>query len=237
MSDTACLVPLCHRGLDQNGLVLPYNYFQSYNLLKVQDVENLVRYISKDLKLRAPDAAASDFCNRILDIDRALFKSFVTFDEIAEALRALEPGIHIGPPVEVLFDHVEIWDELKLRSRTLDRRIIELSGFTREAMGFNLYNIPVPPDHTFLIIKIDNSQRSKPRSGDKLVKININRQDVKGIVPDQRDYNDSDYIVKSDGLFAFKLPPIIKHSGQIDHLSFTFWDIELNNLLLQLYLI
>ena len=70
-----------------------------------------------------------------------------------------------------------------------------------------------------------------------MLKVNVNRQDVKGVVREQQDFGDSNYIAKNNGLFAFRLPQVVKYSGVIEHLSFTFWDIELHELLLQLYLI
>lgn len=225
------LIPLCHRGLNFSDLVPPYSYFQSYNLTESRSMEKLVCDLSSKIDLDMPDVDYDEFCKQIIELDRGLCKFIPTFDE----LKKIIPNIRKNP-IEVPVSKIESWEELDLRYKIHNEHIIELIGYSEDAMGLNIYNIELPEKYNYLIVKFENTNNSKSNDLDKLLKLIINGQNVKSYIEGHIHYNDTQFIYKSDGLFVYELPTIVKHKNKIDKIVFTFWRIKLQGLLMQLYL-
>jgi hypothetical protein len=236
MVDSVQLIPLCHKDLTPSDLTPPYSLFQAYDLRKPDSVTSLVQYLSGELDLDMPKIDAEAFCDEILRLDKILYKFFRSFEELKSSEELQEAFANVEGLIEVPISEIEIWDELELRARIHNDRIIEASGYTRDAMGFNIYNIEVPKGCNYLIVEFENTDNAISHDLDKLLKLIINRQNVKSFVRGHVHHDDSQFIVKGDGLFVFELPSIVKHVDRIDSMNFTFWRIELQGLLIRLYL-
>ena len=88
-----------------------------------------------------------------------------------------------------------------------------------------------------MIVKFENTENSISHAKDKFLKLSINGQNAKNFFQSHIHYDDTQFTIKGDGLFIFKLPPVAKHLNKIELLDFAFWRIELNGLLMELYLL
>jgi len=236
MADEAQLIPLCHKDLTPSDLTLPYSLFQAYDLKKPDSVTSLVQCLARELDLDMPKIDAEAFCDEITRLDKILYKFFRSLEELKSSEELQEAFANVEDLIEVPIQEIEIWDELELRARIHNDRIIEASGYTRDAMGFNIYNIKVPKRCNYLVVELENTDNAISHDLDKMLKLLINRQNVRSSITEHVHYHDSQFIVKGDGLFVFELPSIVKHVGKIDSMNFTFWRIELQGLLMRLYL-
>lgn len=235
MAHEVQLIPICHKDLTPAELVDPYSSFQAYDLRRPDSVTSLVRYLAQELNLDVPQADAEEFSQEIMRLDNVLYRCFRTFDELRSQGELREILADVQNPAEIQIGEIEIWDELELRARIYNNRVIEASGYTREAMGFNVYDIDVPEASKFLLMEFENSENSTSHDLDKFVKLNINRYNVKSSIKGQIHYQDSQFTVKGDGFFAFSLPSSVKYTGKMN-LSMAFWRIELQGLLMKFYL-
>ena len=235
MAHEVQLIPICHKDLIPSELVDPYSSFQAYDLRSPDSVMALVRYLAQELNLDMPQVDAEGFSQEISQVDNVLYRCFQTFEELRSQGELREALADVENPTELRIDEIEIWDELELRARIHNNRVIEASGYTRDATGFNVHDIDVPQGSTFLLMEFENSENSISSDLDKFVKLNINRQNVKSFSKNQIHYQDSQFTVKCDGFFIFMLPSSAKYTGKID-LSVTFWRIELQGLLIRFYL-
>ena len=71
----------------------------------------------------------------------------------------------------------------------------------------------------------------------KMLIVAVNRRRVKTAVERHRHYADRQFIVQGDGLFAFQLPELTKRSGWISQIDFSFWKIDIKDLLIELFLL
>lgn len=236
MAENTQIIPLCHMDLNPSGLIVPYSYFQAYDLRDPKNVSSLVEYLARDLNLDTPKSNITEFCEEIKRLDKVLFKFFPSFADLKSAEELHDKLDEIDAPIEVPIPEVESWNELDLRFRIYNQRTIEASGYTRQAMGFNIYNTEIPKGKRFLLVGFENTANSTSYDLDKLLKLNINRETVNSYIKGHIHYNDSQFTIKGDGLFVYELPPIVKEYGKVEILTFAFWKIELHNLLIRLYL-
>jgi len=236
MAEGVQLIPLCHKDCTPSDLTSPYSFFQAYDLRKSDNVVRLVVFLAGELGLDVPEIDANAFCQEISRLDKVLYHFFGSLEELLSYEDMKKAGVQFQTPTEVPISGIEIWDELELRARVRDNRLIEASGYTREAMGFNIYDVPVPKGYSFLIVEFENTENAISHDLDKLLKLNINRQNVKSFLQEHRHYNDNQFTVKGDGFFAFELPPVVRQTGRIESMNITFWKIELQGLLMRLYL-
>lgn len=235
MADEVQLIPVCHKDLVPSGLVDPYSSFQAYDLRRSDSVLALVRHLSHELDLDAPQVDTEGFSHEILRLDKILHRFFSNFEGLRSTDELREDLAHVENPREVRIDGIEIWDELELRARIHNNRVVEANGYTRDSMGFDVQGIEVPKGCKYLLVEFENTDNAISRDQDKLVKIVINRQTVKAFVAGQVHYNDSQFTIKGDGFFAFQLPSAAKYTGKVD-VGFAFWRIEFQGLLIRLYL-
>ncbi len=70
---------------------------------------------------------------------------------------------------------------------------------------------------------------------DRFLKVTLNMRSPEYALPGQAHYGDQQYTIKGDGFFVFLLPYSIRMDGLIRTLTFTFWKIDLKELLIALY--
>lgn len=235
MSENTEIIPLCHMDLSPSGLIVPYSYFQAYDLRNPKSVYLLIGYLANELKLDTPNIDPTEFCEEINRLDKVLYKFFPSFADLKLAEELLNKLDDVDAPLEISINEVESWNELDLRYKIHNQRTIEASGYTRQTMGFNIYNVEVPKGRKFLLVEFENTANSTSHDLDKLLKLNINRDTVNSYVKGHIHYNDDQFTLKGDGFFAYELPPTVKEQGKIEILTFAFWKIELHNLLMRLY--
>jgi len=218
-------------------LIEPYRFFQSYDLRDENHVISLVRYLSRELDLDVPvNSNVAEFTQEIRRLNKALSRSFLSFDELKSAEEFRGALADIDNPIEVPINEIEIWDERELRIRVFDGRVIELNGYTTDSMGFYAHHIEVPKGCGYLLVYFENAENAESRSFDKLLKLIIDRQTVKAMIKEQVHHHDSQYIIKGDGFFIYELPFSVKHAGKIHSLNFVFWRLELKDVVMRLYL-
>lgn len=236
MASGVQLIPLCHKDLSPSDLTDPYRYFQSYDLRNSNDIKALVQYLSQELALNMPRIDSKEFAQEIIRLDKGLYRLFASFGELKSSEELREALAEIESPTEIPIYEIEIWDELELRVQLHGNRVIEASGYTRDATGFNIYNIDVPKGSTYLLIQFENTENAISHDLDKLLKLVIDRQNIKSYLKGSIHYDDRQFTVKGDGFFVFELPFSVKHVGKIQSINFVFWRIELQRLLVRLYL-
>ena len=236
MAGEVQLIPICHKDLAPSGLIDPYRYFQSYDLRDSNSVIALVQNLSQELDLNAPHIDAAAFCREIVRLNKVLYRFFRSFEELKSVEELREALADVESPIEIPIEEIEVWDELELRVQLYDNRVIEASGYTTDAMGFNVHNIEVPKGCNYLLVQFENTEKVVSRDLDKLVKLIISRQTAKSFIRGHAHHDDSQYTVKGDGFFAFELPFSVKHSGRIRSMELVFWRIELRGLLMRFYL-
>jgi hypothetical protein len=81
------LFPLCHGDLNMSEIHRPPSDFLSTRLYDPKSVAELIASISRILKLKAPPSFdVNDFCDKVMEIDKALFRFFASWDEIMKTL-------------------------------------------------------------------------------------------------------------------------------------------------------
>ncbi len=229
VGEETLLIPLCHRGLLFNDLEAPFNQIQSFNLTVQNDVQKLVKNLAEKLDLRVPDVDYERFCSDIASLDRGLCSFISSFDQLIEKVTDCKTFYDIE------IDNFQIWDELDLRGLLHNKKIIELKGDTDDAMGFNIYDIAVPKDYKYLVVKLENTLSCISSDLDKMLKVIINNDVIFSQIESNCHYNDKQFTYKEDGLFLFKLPLATLYDGNIKKLTVTFWKIKLRGLLVQFY--
>jgi TIR domain len=231
------LIPVLHRGMTRNDLVAPFSFFQSYDLTQPNSVRSLIASLSERTARPPPEIDFNGFTHEIFRLDRELSSLFSTFGELAEQ-EPLKTQLEGKPlrPATVSIDRLENWDELQLRTHVHKDVWVEASGYTDQAMGFNLYDIPMPEGANWLVVETSKTQDSRSADMDKLLKININRETVPTAIRGHQHYNDREFSIKGDGLFAYEIPPTALINQRIDSVSVAFWKIELRRILLRFHL-
>jgi hypothetical protein len=238
ISENVQLIPLCHRDLRIADLGAPYSHLQAYDLRDPASVQNLVDSLAQRLELDQPTVDVNAFCDHVARLDAELDSLFSTFEElcaapqVAAVLESTEPQ-----PIILVPDQIEVWDDLELRTRLLNDQFIEVSGYTQDAMGFNVRRIPVPENVRCLAIEIKESANSVAHNYGQFLKVTINQRPLENLVPAHTHHLDAQFTIRGDGIFAYKLPPSVRSAGEVSTLTLTFWKMELRELLVRFYLV
>lgn len=230
------LIPLCHKDITPSDLANPYSAVQAYDLREPTSVMALIQYLSGELDLDVPRVDVNTFSREIIRLDSILYRFFHSFEELKDAAELRDSLMNVDSPIEIPINDIDLWDELELRVRVHNNRVVELSGYTRDAMGFNVHNIEVPEGCQYLLVKVENVENAISHDQDKLLKVVLDRQNVKARIDGHGHFDDSQFTVKGDGFFVFELPLSVKNTGKIKSASFVFWRIELQRLLMRFYL-
>lgn len=237
MADNVELIPLCHKDLLCSELDYPYSAFQAYDLRQADHVFALVQFLARELDLNTPPVNAAAFAAEINRLDRELYQFYHTLEElrIVEGLREDLQGVDSLLPLPV--SEIEIWDELELRARIYDNLVVEASGYTRDTMGFNVHDLVIPSTARYLVVGLEQTDNSVSHDTDKFLKIILDRQIAITKIGGNAHYEDEQYTIKGDGLFVYDIPYSARHAGRIGSLNVTFWKIELQNVLIRLFVV
>jgi hypothetical protein len=235
IADHVELIPLLHKDLSHSNLEYPYSSFQAYDLRIPDNVLALVQFFARDLELTTPSVDAAALASEIRRLDKELYQFHRSLDELKQIDAVREALADVDDLIELPIREIEIWDELELRARIYDEKVVEASGYTRDSMGFNVYDIPLPESARYLVLGIEQSENSVSHDTDKFIKLAIDRQIVITDLDGHAHYDDSQFTVKGDGLFMFEIPYSARHERKISLLNIAFWRIELQNALIRLY--
>ncbi len=146
IADDVQLIPLCHRNLIPDRLVPPYSHLQSYDLRNVSSVALLVQYLARELGLRSPTLDLRAFSDEVGRLDAALNVCYGSFEDLKGTPELADALSEVRAPVEIAVQdrQVQVWNDLELRVAVHQQRVLELHGHTRDAMGLDITEVPIP---------------------------------------------------------------------------------------------
>jgi hypothetical protein len=200
-------------------------------------VDRLIRYLASELDVLVEQFASQQFCERIRELDELDYRFTTSLEQLRSTPELADVLDDSSALLPIKIAEVDVWDDLELRARVHDDFTMELNGHTRESTGCSIHNIEVPDEKTHLVVKLMNTDESISNDRERMLIVAIGRQRIYTAVQAHRHFADSQYIVKGDGMFAFRLPELAKRSSIIRSIHFSFWRIDIRNLLMELFLV
>jgi hypothetical protein len=158
------LFPLSHADLTIKEIHRPLSDFQSTHLYDPRSVGQLIASIAKRIGLQSsPSFDAEKFCATVKEIDHALSRIFENWEQITEAL-----DIKVPVRYEDLSQYNIFNESIAINYRIYNGNTLELSSFAKDSAVLRLERPTKFDGKRFLILKVDNTQRSVSQDLDKL---------------------------------------------------------------------
>jgi TIR domain len=238
IKDNVYLVPLCHGNLTPSRLGFPYASFQIYDLNDENSVSSLMRFIAGEMGMRVPKSDLSSFCANIVSLSRVVDPVILDINDLKRIQELQDHQWISDNPEPIEINQLEVWDDLKLRAKTtVDKKVLEISGFSSSSMGVSIKNLHIPDNSKYLLIEIDKSETAESKDFDKLMKVAFDRNTAISVISDHRHPIDSDYILKLNGFFVYEIPTMNRENNLVETLELVFWKIALQSLVLKLFFV
>jgi len=234
---------LTHSNIRPADLYYPLNKYYCVQLSTYEGVIKLINSIQELAKINELPSyfQVPIFVNRLTDVLEQLYKTnFISLDTLEDINTVCRLSIKMLTPIEIKPEKIiSISDNLKNLDIISSGKTLLFNNSLIEDAGTIKINLnKLLKDKKYLILKIENSFKSKSNSNYKLVKIvagfptqkYYTTKVLKPVLESHQNFDDKEYIFMADGYFVYDVAGLF-----VDQIEFVFWKIHLVDLKISLF--